>query len=113
MQIFFKGIDLLNQQSNVSHESLAQNSDINYYVIVYGFSMLLVFVSGLFKAMVFVKVSLNASTNLHNRMLRSVLRAETVFFDTTPSGRILNRFSKDLDESEFFFGIFFNIKSFF
>jgi hypothetical protein len=33
-------------------------------------------------------------------MLKSVLHGIAKFFDTTPEGRILNRFSKDLDESK-------------
>ena len=37
---------------------------------------------------------------LHEKMLRAVLRSQISFFDSTPTGRIMNRFSKDLDESE-------------
>lgn len=33
-------------------------------------------------------------------MLKSVIHGVVYFFDTTPEGRILNRFSKDLDESK-------------
>ena len=38
--------------------------------------------------------ALKASKTLHNSMLANVLRSPMSFFDTTPLGRILNRFSK-------------------
>ncbi|KAJ6255815.1 hypothetical protein Dda_9425 [Drechslerella dactyloides] len=38
-----------------------------------------------------------ASKVLMQRAMRSVLRAPVAFFDTTPLGRIVNRFSKDVD----------------
>jgi ATP-binding cassette subfamily C (CFTR/MRP) protein 1 len=40
---------------------------------------------------------LNASNLLHDNMLGGVLRAPMSFFDTTPKGRIVNRFAKDVD----------------
>ncbi|KAG8762089.1 hypothetical protein FRC11_011215 [Ceratobasidium sp. 423] len=41
--------------------------------------------------------TLRASRQLYEKMLRSVMRSPSRFFDKTPSGRILNRFSKDVD----------------
>ncbi|XP_003738712.1 canalicular multispecific organic anion transporter 1, partial [Galendromus occidentalis] len=38
------------------------------------------------------------STSLHNKMLDAVMKAPMSFFDATPTGRILNRFSRDVDE---------------
>jgi ABC-type multidrug transport system fused ATPase/permease subunit len=38
-----------------------------------------------------------ASTALHNNMFDKVLRAPMTFFWSNPSGRVLNRFSKDMD----------------
>ncbi|KAM4729299.1 LOW QUALITY PROTEIN: ATP-binding cassette sub-family C member 2-like [Anableps anableps] len=40
--------------------------------------------------------AVNASHILHSRLLNNVLRVPIVFFDTTPLGRILNRFAKDI-----------------
>ncbi|KAL0958936.1 hypothetical protein HGRIS_014252 [Hohenbuehelia grisea] len=45
----------------------------------------------------FTAAALAASLNLFGAALRSVLRSPTSFFDTTPMGRILSRFSKDQD----------------
>jgi ATP-binding cassette subfamily C (CFTR/MRP) protein 1 len=35
-----------------------------------------------------------AAKQLHNEMLRNVFLSTMAFFDTTPLGRIVNRFSK-------------------
>ena len=44
----------------------------------------------------FYYVVLQASRRLHSSMLRRVIHLPMRFFDTNPSGRILNRFSKDI-----------------
>uniref|UniRef100_A0AAF5PL34 ABC transporter n=1 Tax=Wuchereria bancrofti TaxID=6293 RepID=A0AAF5PL34_WUCBA len=83
---------------HVELSSIAESEYTSYYAAIYGFSVIILFVSGLLKALIFVHVSLNAASQLHNRMFDSVIRGTVRFFDTTPSGRILNRFSKDMDE---------------
>ena len=42
--------------------------------------------------------TLRASIKLHDEMLTHILSSTMAFFDTTPLGRIINRFSKDMDE---------------
>ncbi|XP_035519694.1 canalicular multispecific organic anion transporter 2 isoform X1 [Morone saxatilis] len=40
---------------------------------------------------------LRAAKLMHHNMLQGVLRAPQAFFESTPTGRLLNRFSKDMD----------------
>lgn len=48
------------------------------------------------RGFIFFNVCMHASKVLHNRMFGRLLAAPMRFFDTNPSGRILNRFSKDM-----------------
>ncbi|KAK6527245.1 hypothetical protein TWF281_010433 [Arthrobotrys megalospora] len=66
-----------------------------------GFYILICFFTGLFATLKYFIVALGsyrASINLFNAMTYSVLRAPTRWFDTTPVGRILNRFSADFNK---------------
>ncbi|XP_046984857.1 ATP-binding cassette sub-family C member 4-like isoform X1 [Schistocerca americana] len=50
----------------------------------------------LLRSAAFFKLCMRASRNLHNRAFEALLLSKMRFFDTNPSGRILNRFSKDV-----------------
>ncbi|CAG0920359.1 unnamed protein product [Notodromas monacha] len=50
-----------------------------------------------FGSMAMALGTLVASAKLHNGMLSNILKSPMGFFDTTPVGRIVNRFSKDVD----------------
>lgn len=41
--------------------------------------------------------SLNASSKVHKRLLNKVMHAKFRFFDSTPLGQLMNRFSKDVE----------------
>ena len=42
--------------------------------------------------------SLRAAQNLHDSLLHAILKAQIVFFHTNPTGRIVNRFAKDIND---------------
>ena len=44
----------------------------------------------------YVNLAIGASNKLHGKMLQRVVKAPVQFFDTNPTGRILNRFSNDI-----------------
>lgn len=45
----------------------------------------------------FYQMCLRISVNLHDMMFRAISRAKMLFFNVNPSGRILNRFSRNVD----------------
>ncbi|XP_038050028.1 multidrug resistance-associated protein 5-like [Patiria miniata] len=77
---------------------IAENPKMPLYMYIYGFSLVGVFVLAGIKSVVYMKAALSAASNMHDTVFLKVFRSPMSFFDTTPTGRILNRFSKDLDE---------------
>lgn len=69
---------------------------INNLVYFYTALMVFLIVVTLTRSLSFFKVCMRASTNLHNRMFGSIVFTTLRFFNTNPSGRILNRFAKDI-----------------
>ncbi|CAN7975420.1 unnamed protein product, partial [Ixodes persulcatus] len=69
-----------------------------YRIEVYTILFIFEAVFKLLAVIILWKVALSSSTTLHQLMLDSVMRAPLQFFDVTPSGRLLNRFGKDIDQ---------------
>jgi ABC-type multidrug transport system fused ATPase/permease subunit len=80
-----------------STSNITDSSEQNNYVGIYGalgvgqgFFLFLV-------TMTLAHVCVNGATVLHEKLLGNIMRLPLAFFETTPLGRIVNRFSKDID----------------
>lgn len=68
----------------------------HFYIYTYTISMMLVLYLVFQRSFAFFQMCLRASIKLHDKLFRGMTRATMYFFNTNPSGRILNRFSKDI-----------------
>ncbi|KAK7867419.1 hypothetical protein R5R35_003843 [Gryllus longicercus] len=69
-------------------------------IIIYTSLIISLFVVTLVRSFTFFKVCMRCSGKLHERMFSSVIKAKVSFFDSNPAGRILNRFTKDMGNTD-------------
>nr|XP_005908422.1 PREDICTED: ATP-binding cassette sub-family C member 11 [Bos mutus] len=84
---------------------ILDNPQLPFYQLVFGLSGLLAILLGICLSLVFTKVMGKASTALHNKLFNKVSHCPMCFFDTTPTGRLLNCFAGDMDELDQFLPI--------
>ncbi|XP_076148996.1 ATP-binding cassette sub-family C member 12-like [Alosa pseudoharengus] len=101
--------------TNASIESgsavdVSLNPNLQFYQIVYGLCVVAMVIFSLIKGYFFTQITLRASSKLHDTMFHKILFSPMSFFDTTPTGRMVNRFSKDQDELDT--ALPFNMESF-
>lgn len=72
-------------------------ADTLYYLGVYSLIGVVLAVVNIFRNLLTFNGSIYASREGFNRLLESVLHSKVRFFDSTPLGRIMNRFSKDIE----------------
>ncbi|KAF5286351.1 hypothetical protein FQR65_LT12645 [Abscondita terminalis] len=65
-------------------------------LIIYSGFIVVIIIMSFTRATVFVETCIKASINLHHTTFHNVIRAKLKFFFLNSSGRILNRFSKDM-----------------
>ena len=80
------------QVSAFSPEQQRSSKTLAIYGALVGSSLL----ANVLSSYMFYSTLLKASERLHNKMVLSVVKAPLLYFDKTPLGRILNRFSKDI-----------------
>uniref|UniRef100_A0A8C1VKV3 ATP-binding cassette, sub-family C (CFTR/MRP), member 12 n=1 Tax=Cyprinus carpio TaxID=7962 RepID=A0A8C1VKV3_CYPCA len=81
-----------------SSGNISENPDLPFYQMIYGIIIVVMVLLCIAKGYTFTKVTLRASSKLHDTMFKRILGSPMSFFDTTPTGRLVNRFSKDQDE---------------
>jgi ABC-type multidrug transport system fused ATPase/permease subunit len=93
----------------VALSPLVQKAWLSYYsghtlewvaisaVGIYGIIGLLVLIIGVLNNFFWLDRGIKAGKLMHDNMLQSVLRAPVRFFDSTPVGRIIQRFSRDIE----------------
>lgn len=93
------------QRDAMQHRPESIDSNRMNYVYIYT----LLIVSTLYlvfqRALALYLFCLKASRRMHEKLLRSVLNATMNFFNTNSSGRIINRFSKDLYDVDYYLAL--------
>ena len=87
-------ISVFNATLQENYDKLQASNQFN--LMIYGLLILALVIFCATKTVQYYLVCMTASKNLHNAMFAKLLRAQPRFFDVNPSGRILNRFSKDM-----------------
>lgn len=80
------------QYYNMTYPSWKRDTRVGVFGALGVAQGLLVFLGTLLLA----NASVDASRILHSKLLNNILRVPMVFFDTTPIGRVVNRFAKDI-----------------
>ena len=69
----------------------------SFYLYIYLVIAILYSISFFLRDAVVFYGSINASRQIFEELMAKILRAKLRFFDVTPVGRIMNRFSKDME----------------
>ncbi|CAJ0837317.1 5765_t:CDS:10 [Entrophospora sp. SA101] len=80
-----------------SETTIKEKVDVNFYIGVYVLIGLFTSILASFRSYYMFMGSLSASKKFHTALVDQILKAKIRFFDTTPIGRIMNRFSKDME----------------
>uniref|UniRef100_A0A7S3G695 Uncharacterized protein n=1 Tax=Palpitomonas bilix TaxID=652834 RepID=A0A7S3G695_9EUKA len=97
-----------NASSNESDAVHGIDLSVSSYLYAYSLLAAAKAISMLLYLVVFFSAALAGARILHDDMLRSVTSASMSFFDTTPIGRVINTFSKDVDALDDTLPIFIN-----
>ncbi|ODM97614.1 Multidrug resistance-associated protein 1, partial [Orchesella cincta] len=93
-------VPLENSTENGNYTDLDSASNQTTYLSIYGALGFGQGVAILFASFIMAIGTIKSSNVIHFRTLHRIMRAPLSFFDVTPLGRILNRFSRDVDSMD-------------
>lgn len=93
---------LLNPRIDSTLDGLYGLLSTDTCIYIHGGLMAGLFIFALTRSLTFYTICVRASQRLHDNMFKGLISTSMRFFDTNPSGRILNRFSKDMGATDEF-----------
>ncbi|KAL4493366.1 hypothetical protein ABPG73_007173 [Tetrahymena malaccensis] len=94
---FFVSCEFIQVFFTKTISNYSQNEDdLLQILIILGYLTIICLLNYLIKYLLFLLVVTSSNINIHQNMIQSLARATVLYFDITPSGRILNKFSSDL-----------------
>ncbi|XP_058801185.1 ATP-binding cassette sub-family C member 4-like isoform X2 [Phymastichus coffea] len=82
--------------SEIGATKLTENLDSYTAVYIFGALMIGIIIMSVLKMVLYSTVCKKSNRNIHNMMANNLMRTPMSFFETNDSGKIINRFSKDL-----------------
>ncbi|CAI5475322.1 unnamed protein product [Closterium sp. Yama58-4] len=76
------------------------SSSAPFFLLVYSLATLATGLLSSLRGVLLALGCLTAARSLHSRLLARVLRLPMAFFDSQPSGRLLNRFTRDMEQMD-------------
>lgn len=92
--------NLLTDTTSAAHDTEYANEITqkrNQLMLIYASIMAVCIIVCLYRSFAFFRLCLRISINLHDKMFRGITRTSMLFYNTNPSGRILNRFARDIN----------------
>ncbi|XP_056634002.1 ATP-binding cassette sub-family C member 4-like [Diorhabda sublineata] len=94
----FHGISLNQEKSDINFEStILKSSRDDFYICFYAGFISICIIFTAVKTLLFHTLCMKASRGLHRKMFENILFSPIKFFENFPAGKILQRFSKDLN----------------
>lgn len=87
----------MNGSSSTARSDESIEEERSQYLIVYTIILIAGTILYVSRSVSFFRMCLRISINMHDMLFRGISRARMIFFNKNPSGRILNRFARDIN----------------